>query len=238
MSDTVVVYWGHVALPTKQTHVNLLWKPPVNIATTLPKGSRQKNNNYHACSGFKSFSKNTYTFIHPIDYEVGLSGSVNSPLKNNDPLNLWVLSPNAFDNQYRIDYDFGWFFFAEEPVVIQQTPPFLHKTTAHTTATMPFGSFDISKWFRPIILTYLLWENESTIKVTKGDPAIYLNFLTDKKVILKQFEVTEEIMSLSLQSVQFKNLIPFEPLSSLYDRFTSSKRNLMLSKLIKRNLLE
>ena len=67
---------------------------------------------------------------------------------------------------------------------------------------------------------------------------MYVQFLTDKKVILKRFEYTSELKSIADQLVNFKHVKPLQPLKNLYKLFVESKRNKLVSKLIKDNLLE
>lgn len=241
MSNTVDVYWGMHTAYTRQTLSNLLWKPPVPLSKLLPEGSGGKEpsgGSYRKCSAGIEYWKNTYALLHPEDSTVKVGGDYNNPhIVEADPA-YWFARPNALKEQYRVDLDFAWLFFAEEPVKIQQTPPFLHNTYDRKDGFVSAGEFDISQWFRPINLAYNLWNGSDSLSVKQDEPAVYLNFLTDKKVRLRRFELTPELDLLSQQIVQFKMLSPHEPLNKLYDRFIGSKRHKQVLKLIKDNLLD
>jgi hypothetical protein len=84
----------------------------------------------------------------------------------------------------------------------------------------------------------LLWENVNELKITENEPLAYLQFLTDKKVVLKRFENTPEIASILFGATELKNHFPRESLDKLYERFTRSKRHKRLSKLIRENIVE
>jgi hypothetical protein len=239
MSDTITVYWATWSLPERQHQINFLWKKPETLTKCLPKnGSKNRFANYHACSAFKNLAKNTLVPIHPVSSNVMLGGDYSSPHIVSSNMDVWLPKPNALQDRYRVDYDFGWVFFCEEPLVIQQMAPFMHETTAQKTAGMPLGAFDISRWFRPIMTTYLLWENKNTVSVTEGEPVFYLQFQTEKQIIFKQFELTNPLYEIPNSSFIFRRIKPAMSLFELYDRFISSNRKKVVLKHIKENLLD
>jgi hypothetical protein len=66
---------------------------------------------------------------------------------------------------------------------MRQVPPYMHKVKASETAWISAGSYDISKWFRPIFPSYILWEGETEVSIVKDEPDTYLQFETNKKII-------------------------------------------------------
>lgn len=238
-NNEVIVYWGIWSSLDRQTRMNLMWEPPKSLMSVSDIGHDGviESMNYRRCVGATNFLKQTYTFINPLDTEVKIEGEFGNPqiIATQD---VWNIRPAPLKNRYAIDYDYRWLFFSEESIVMKQTPPYMHNTSERPTATVATGAFDISKWFRPVNATFILWENENTLKLKNGDPLFYLEFQTEKKIILKHFEVTSEIMNLSVQLTDHKNFFPFEPLSKLYNRFTSGHRDKRILKLIKDNLLE
>jgi hypothetical protein len=237
--DTTTVYWTAKTDPERQTYVQLLWGPPVPLSKIMPEGNGLgRSDNYKSCAALTPMLKNTYAFIHPLTHSVSLSGNVASPIINAD-LDVWLKRQSPLKNCYGIDYDFGWLFFSEESVQIKMTPTYFHNTSVSKTAYVASGSYDISKWFRMITPTYILWEGQSTLTLTEGEPAFYFEFLTNKKVILKQFECTEELRSLSNQVVYASNLtMTQKSLEYRYKRFFQTNRHKRVLKLIKDNLLE
>lgn len=237
-TETVNVYWGMRTAPDRQTLSNLLWKPPVPLVSILPNGGSDTAGNYRKCSAATKIWQNTYALLHPKSSRVEVMGDVETPTLTKSNFDYWIPRANSLKNSYRIDLDFEWLFFAEETVNIQQTPPYLHNTLDRQDGAVASGSFDISQWFRPINITYNLWENKRALNVQEDDPACYLQFITDKKVKLIRFEVTPEIDLMAQQVVQFKMLSPHESLNSLYNRFVGSQRHTRLLNLIKENLVE
>jgi hypothetical protein len=195
---------------------------------------------YHLCKSLQKLTKNMYVLTAPFDATAVLSGNFdNSFITSND--SLWNNRVGSMSGMYSIDYDFSWIFFSEEPVFIRQTPPYFHNTAVNKSGYVTSGSFEIDKWFRPINVTFNLWEGNNKISVIKGEPLFYADFQTEnnRPVILKQFELTQELYDYCYQAtILIKPFIPLESLDGLYSRFTRSNRDKKILKIIKENLLD
>lgn len=234
----VVVYWAPFTNPDKQTLMNLLVEPPVPLRRLLSTNAgHDTKNSYKACPASTDMWSNVYALMHPRTSTATVSGDLNSPIFTTENDAPWIPYTSALDG-YRLDYDHSWIFFCEESLMMQQMPPFMHNTSERTGGRIAAGAFNIGKWFRAVNLSYLLWPESTSITVTKDEPAAYIQFHTDKKVVLKQFEYTSEMHALVHQALSYKTLSPYETLQSMYDRFTRSNRHKRVLKLIKDNLLE
>lgn len=234
--EPIIIYWAAFSLPERQTRMNMIWDPPVRLIDILP-ASHSKESSYRTCTGANNLFIQTYTLIHPIDVSLKVEGDFDAPIIDTN-FNAWNTRPAAFKNCYSIDYDFGWIFFAEESVIMKQTPPYLHNTSDKISATVASGAFDISKWFRPVYPSYILWEGVNSLTLTKGQPAFYLEFQTNRKIILKHFELTSELKNISDEIVKHKDIFPKESFIDMYNKFIKSHRDKRIIKLIKENVLE
>lgn len=230
--DEVVIYWSPLTVPAPklQTHVNLLWGPPVPVLPLLEQGA------YRKCTAANDSLKNTYTFLHPKD--VVITYDVNTKQFSSDFDGWYVRPDEPVEGRPGIEYDFHWTFFCEEPMLMKLTPPYLHNTSDRATTTIASGQFDISKWFRAINPSYIFWKGCNSIQLTKGEPIFYLEFFTDKKIILKQFEMNERLQYAALETAALSKVFPYEPLKMKYYRFIRGNRHKSVLKLIKENLLE
>lgn len=238
-NNLLTIYWTIITVPERQTYANLLWSPPSSLLSSLPPAhdSTSVFGNYRLCSGAQDILKHTYVLTHPVTSTVDVKGDFLQPqIQSLD--NAWYSDSASLKNRYRINYDYSWAFFCQEPVTMRITPPYMHNTTDKLGGALATGSFDISKWFRPVNLTYMLWENSNSITVTKGDPAVYIEFLTDKKIVLKQFTCNQEVLSTAQQVIESNAFFSLLPLSARYERFLSSNRHKHILKLIKENLLD
>lgn len=238
--ESVVVYWSMCSDIENIDRVNMIWDQPKPLIPLLFADPKINKDSYISCSGMKNFFRNSFTLLHQVDSTIKFNIENNLiKLESGSGIPAWKsFETPAMDNRPRLTYDFSWIFFCEEDMIMEQLPPFLHNTSDRQGGVISTGSFNIAKWFRPINPDYIVWENSKELSVKKGDPAFYIRFLTDKKVILKQFEFSKELYDISYQILQHKNYFAKEPLETLYSRFTRSNRHKKVIKLIKDNLLE
>jgi hypothetical protein len=183
--------------------------------------------------------KNTFMIPAPLSASAKLTGPFSSSFINSD-VSIWNQRVGATSGIYSIDYDFSWVFFSEEPVTIRITHPYMHNTSFSRSGYLTSGSFEIDKWFRPINITFNLWDGVDTVSVVEGEPLAYIELETEdgRPVMLKQFELTSDMYSYCNQAlIMSKNVIPFQTLEELYDRFIGSNRHKKLSALVKAAVL-
>jgi hypothetical protein len=227
--NTIDVYWAIASMPERSTLMNLMWEPPKPLVSTLP----QKDiANYHGCKAMNSIYKNTFVLTHCMDDNVSI---INNQVVSES--NSWQPHGPAFKNAHTVEYDHSWLFFCDEPLVMELTPPFMHKTSVSKFGFLTAGGFDISRWYRIATMTYQLWEGIDAMQITKDEAMAYIHFKTDKKVVLHQYEITPELIEVALSSVKLKEVMPNLSLDNIYHRFTSTNRHKKVSKLIKQNIL-
>lgn len=231
MKNELIVYWANFGAIDRLQRVNLTVEPPVRIMQTF--GKEFGKPSYKICSGAKNLFQNTFVIKSPFDVDAKITETAIY-----EPNQLISLRVPTYEGAYSIDYDFNWVFFSEESVEIVQTPPYMHSTQASEYGILASGSFDISKWFRTINLTYNLHQGVNTFNAKKDEPLCYIDFRTKKRVILKQFELTPDLHSLAFAASDLKEFFPFESLETLYNRFTRSNRHKKVMQEIRKNLLD
>lgn len=240
--EPIIVYWSPFAYLDRTTHVNLLWGAPIRVPSILGSHPKEKSSSYLSCTAFTTFYKNCYALIQPFDSSITIEPSqLKDTLPNKAYIeghHVWTVQHQALKDRARVTYGFNWVFFSEEPLDLLITPPYLHNTSADKGGALAAGSYDISRWFRPIDLAYILWEGSNEVKIKKGEPACYLHFLTDRPVKLVQFELTSDLFYIGEQCVELKSVMKYKSLSFLYDIFTRSNRHKAVLKIIKENLLD
>jgi hypothetical protein len=233
MKKELIIYWALSSLPNLTTRQNLIMEPPVSLRKELTNRiDKNKDTGYEACKSMHLLFKNSYVIKHPF--------SIEWDANDLEPKPIFIdrSEESNFINSRLIDYDHRWYFFSEESVELEMTPAYLHKKESDKYGYLAAGSYDISKWFRSLNATFYLWENENKLAFKKDDAIAYFHFKTDRKVVLKQFELTEKIEEIGYGTTRLKNIIPNLPLNDLYNRFTRSNRHIALLKEIKSNLLD
>lgn len=240
----LTVYWAPLTSPDRRTLLNLLWEPPKKMFKTLPSRSEYLQTqsstvkgDYYSCKASQLLFSNTFVITHPTTSTVIFEGNHEDPSLSVNEQGLWITRPSHFEDMYAAEYDMGWIFFCEESLEMRLYPPYFHKTETSKQGCIMPGGFDIGQWFRGAMLTHQLWKGQKELTVHKDEPAAYVEFITDRPIVLQQFELVPELWQISLEATNFKQILPNQSLSSLYARFTrSGRRNRVLS-LIKENLV-
>jgi hypothetical protein len=100
------------------------------------------------------------------------------------------------------------------------------------------GGMDIGQWFRPIEGAIQLNQNTNTVTLNRHDPIAYVKFLTDEPIELKRFYLTKELEELSWGCIKYKNYEPRRALPFLYDKFRQRGLDKIITREIKRNVVE
>ena len=187
--NEVVVYWSVFAQEKVVDRQSLLCEPPKNFIKEYSVNRVKENKlNYTACKSYLDYFKNTYILSHPLDISVDLNNHFSSPF-----FSWFSQKPPSFHDSLTVDYDVSWIFFSESSVSMEVVPPFAHKTSAANQGFVTAGSFDISKWFRPVFLTYQMFPNQSGLVFKQGEPACYVKFNTSSKVVLNNSLLINQI---------------------------------------------
>jgi hypothetical protein len=229
------VYWAPIGDLTRNTRTELLNVTPEPLMSDLMEKKAVPywpEVAYQACPSAKKFFKNMYSIKSPVTRGITLNeaGQINSSKDSN----WFVPRPSYFYNAPAFDFDLVWIFFSEDDLVIEQHPPYMHQTTASKSANLAAGSFNISKWFRPIVASYSMWPGVREFSITEGDPLFYVKFNTEEKIEFVKFQTNEKIQEIARGATDFKQVLPFQPLDSLYKRFVESgRRKVLLNELKK-----
>jgi hypothetical protein len=224
---TQTIYW---AAFNQDSTPELELKPLIrHIANT------QKNHvgeNHIACPAIRGKHSNTFYSVFPYNLEVSFANG----LKTNWP-NSIEQRTGLYDNSYAFNWHYSRIFFSPVPQMMETSPAFLHQTSYTQYGHAPSGAFDIGKWFRPSAPSFQLWSGINEFKALKDEAHLYFNFPSQNKIELKEFKMTDSLYDISRASVSFKEHVPKERLSSLYQRFTQSGFQKKIMGEIQTNLL-
>lgn len=240
MSKPLVVYWCTNATEDKQGIFSLLELEPKPVFPEIVTNTVSPPRSYRQCTGLKRGTQNLYYVKFPVDFSFSLhfnesTNSVEASGVNSE----WVLPRNnTYNNSFAFDLDLGWVFFSEESLTIKQTPPFSHRTVASSYGRPAMGAFDIGAWFRPVSPAWTLWEGINEFQMPRDEPAMYLEFYTERRIIFKHFFANDILRSLWTGCAKNPIYLPNLSLEERYSIF--AKRNLRKKVLaeIKKNLLD
>jgi len=249
--DPIIVYWAPHSIAEDDGLVgnwNMMYHEPTNVFKHWTqfdiKSETKEGDSFIKCPAFKNLSKNIYSWPWPFDssYSYKAASTDVNQIEIN-PLSESFVACYPPRNQTmtvgpNIEFSYRLHMFAEEPLEVMLTSPYLQQVEYMKYGFLTSGQFDIGKWFRTLNVELQLYGNEGELHFKKDEPIFYVNFLTDRKIILKRFELTKEIDTYSRKCINAKHMFGYKmPLVDSYKIFSKSRTRDILLKKIKENLI-
>jgi hypothetical protein len=185
--------------------------------------SRVKDTNYLKCPAFQDYYKNCFLLRAPIDLTINIS---NQP-DGNKFASIDKYTQEFFDNNIKIRYEEGYkhpilhisffyVFYADKPLMVEQLSPSMHKTELQNNINLISGTYDISKWIRPVEFAFEVIDDTKPIVIKRGDPMYYVRFLTTDKISLTKEESSEELNKVVNSCTRLKDYVPNNTLDKNY----------------------
>jgi hypothetical protein len=241
MKKPITIYWSPGV-----SYWNMLYPEPKTVMKNLINNRNQDRSkeNFLTCPAFVNKNNKVYSFLFPMTcgYEWDYSDFDNrffKPINQNDPVvGYKELRPPTVYNSPQISFDLFYLFFCEEPLEATFTPPYFCKPNYTKHASIAPGTMDIGQWFRPYPVEITFWEEKGSVIFENNEPLFYVEFLTDRPIILKRFMPNEKILEYSSACANSSSEIESKvPLIDRYKRFNESKMNKLIFKEIKENLI-
>jgi len=241
--DEIVIYWSQNTIG-KGIRDNSFYPKPKSLFDDMRDNrvERESTASYFTCPAMSNKLKNTFLFKSTMDcqYQYDFSDenkTTSRPSGNgyqfkNDRTQMLSYGPTfLFDMQYHL--------FAEEPVEAFFTSPYFHEPKYTQYGSAIPGEFNIGRWFRPYVFEIQMWKNKGEIKFEVDEPLFYIEFKTNKKVILKRFKLNEKLHQYSMQCVDSTLLFGRgQSLLSRYARFKDTDLDKDVLFQIKNNLID
>jgi hypothetical protein len=224
MTKNKVVYWS-----SAHNNFNIEPDPWILDFTALQKTVTGKN--YMACPSIREKHKNTFISRMPVDLRVNF----NTDYASDERVNMFK-DRGIYENSNMFGVNLSRIFFSPEPQMLEVTPPYLHKTSYSQYGHTSSGSFDIHYWFRPTKLMFQLWPEQQYFSINKDEPFAYYNFPNKDKIVFRQFVMTDKLLEISENNVQYKFTNPRQSLQNLYDMSKKNKIHKTVFAEIKKNL--
>jgi len=230
------VFWSHFCLPSFLPKMKLLSGSPKKLSTEIKKDMIISNRNLALCPASNELFNNTYylTFNQDLDEDFDENGY---PQQNKKQ--LFLQREKQFQNRISVELDFAWIFYSSEPLMLEVFPPFCHQTTLQNFGCIASGRYDIGKWFRPINLSFFLWEGINKFKAKEGEPICYIRFISETPIKLQEFYINQRLLEIGQNSTNHPNFYKKNiPLLKRYEKFKESNMKHLIEKEINNNLGE
>lgn len=233
------VYWS--TMETREgmmTDLSLAYQEPERLKDNIPKNTATSP--YGKCPAFFETIKNTYVLKSPVSIKIKINPNTKEYATDNDK--VFKEKFIAPDEKRIAQFNFGYIFFSEKPLVMSMRHPYLHHNSITRNGNIAYGEFDIGRWFRNISCAIILDPNIQTYDFTLSNDDIfsYAKFHTDEKVILKRFDMTPKIKEIGAKCFDYKlrKSKGIDSLNKIYDVFDRSLYRKPLLREIKNNLMD
>jgi hypothetical protein len=168
------------------------------------------------CPALLDFCRNAYAIHAPLDVTItmGEDGSVRTDTYSQRLFDtFWVLHQDGL-----LSVPPMYVFFAHKPVRIESLPlPLIASSATDNTAIVP-GTYDISKWVRPVHFAFAFKDKSKPVVIKRGDPLFVVRFEPEdgSKVELERVEYCEDVLRTVGMCTNLKEFVPRAPLKTLY----------------------
>lgn len=215
---------------TAKTVDDIYIQEPVKVLSVIAHDTERKYINskpvsaeYKKCPGYIDYLKNAYEIraISDIIFEIDETRKITNIIAPD-----WIKSRIDFrsapNSETHILVSLGLFtlFYSDRPVFIEQLPPFLSLTPRSGNFTVVPGTFDISKWIRPVELAIEINGSARRVEIKAGDPLCYIRFCTEDRstVVLERVSVNQDLDELAGMCLAVKKIEPGNTLEQNYAR--------------------
>ena len=245
-SDTITVYWGPAERLPYQSRNNMLHRKPESLLSFIH-GERTPDAQQVRCPAIKDRLDNVFvmksaindSFDFNLDEAVAIKDSHAEHLYDVDsPFRVIKSRVSNLKDYYPATYMLSWYFFASEPLMAKFTAPYYPSFSPIKGALLATGEYDIGRWFRPVALDYHIPIDQSHFELHENDPVMFVEFMTDKKVVFKRFEPEDILHSLAIEFASTPTTVgPNLSLEERYDHAKESEMTKVVLANIKKNLV-
>lgn len=219
------VYWDSYNEHPDMRWLDLTLMEPLAV---LPSAIKARDVSFHShftkCPAFQDYYKNTYLVTSPVDMELSYD-PVTRMLRSTpqaqgffDAVVTYRGNDIGANDPFLMSLGFSYLFIADKECMIEQIPVALHSSAITRRINLICGTFDISKWFRPVEFSFEVPDFSKPIKIKRGDPLFYLRFVPSDggKVALVHKSMPKESLEVVKSCLFVKDTKVKLPLSAYY----------------------
>jgi hypothetical protein len=209
--NTITVYWAPSIFTTNDPSWDMLYTEPKFLMEELNKKNKH-DGLMIKCPAIKQNLKNVVSFNSAIDDVFSLPGdkmkniafteTALEPIETTSKLFFAKMRKSSMDGFINVKYNMNWTLFADEPLEMRFTAPYFPTASPTENSYLASGQFNIGKWFRELSLDYHIPLESKQFSIKRGQPLFFAEFLTDKKIVMKRFQISPRLKSLLQETAQ------------------------------------
>lgn len=247
MSSEAVVYWTSINFSEVTPTIDLAIHDLNSIVGEMEGNIPGRSTGIINCPSITGHLKNTFRVKSNLNYDLTWDDNgFTSSQKNQDFFNKFVKIRDFKTGLVTINTLNLIFFTEEQSLVMEVKNAAYAKNDFRSKTLFTEGSFDIGKWYRPSEISFFFINKNSTVNIRYDDSLFYVKFLTNKKVRLKKYHLTQNLADRvagfndNRENItdNFKDIKFINKLQKYYDAFEQSRYKSYILKEIKNNLME
>ncbi len=242
--EPINVYWAIEPSHGQIEDWSFLYPKPKSLFSELiEERSNPKNKkSYFLCPAVSAKFKKTLTFNNAVtsSYEFGKNQQEFYINPTSDQfINAKYVREPAITKGATFLFSLNYLFFADDSLDVSFTAPYFHEPKYVNNGTVLPGEFNIGQWFRPYNFEVQMWKESGTFSIEDGEPLFYVEFKTDRPIVLHRFSKSEKLLQYQLANMHSNLLFgPFQTLSEKYEKFKQVGFKEKILTEIKKNLID
>lgn len=240
------IYWSPVFVIESGQDLGFLYPKPKTLFSELNQQKNKKSSiasmSYLQCPAVTPKFKKTLVVKNNVNssyrYLVVDEHKGINPITENS-LGIEFIRDSTISLGPTVIFSLQYLFFSDEPLLMSVAPPMFHEPKYTKYGTVVPGEFDIGQWFRPLNFEVQMWNKNGEFHLEQGEPIMYLEFKTDRPILLHRFNMNEKLMAYQNLPQSVQNIYGrFQSLVEKYRKFIEfGYREKVLTE-IKQNLIE
>jgi hypothetical protein len=237
-NNPINIYW---AIPSDEgdwQDWSFLYPKPKTLFSELVQSRSKVNPGFFSCPAVSEKMKKILVFRSPMYSSYSYTEESVTP--NADGfINIEMARKPSITNGPTLSLSLYYFMFSEDPLDMYATPPFFHEPKYTKFGSVVPGEFDIGRWFRPFTFEVQTWNKEGQFELEENEPMFYMEFKTDRPIILNRFILTKKLKQYEQATINSRHIFKdFLPLSKRYERFKNVGLREKILTEIKKNLID
>ena len=237
-NNPINIYWAIPSDETESQDWSFLYPKPKTLFSELAQDRSKQNPGFFSCPAVSEKMKKILVFKSPMDSSHSYNEESITP-NTEKFINAEIVRKPTIANGPTISFSLYYFMFSEEPLNVYSTPPFFHEPKHTKFASVVPGEFDIGRWFRPFTFEVQTWNKEGRFELEENEPMFYMEFKTDRPIILNRFILTKKLRQYEQAAINSRHMFKyFLPLNKKYESFKNVGLREKILTEIKKNLIE
>jgi hypothetical protein len=237
--DEIVIYWSDFRNEVGQDMNTFLYPKPTILFNELASKKQDISGwqSYFSCPAVSEKIKRILVFKNPMTCSYSYDVLSIAPTTENY-LNVNITREPITSDGPIFFFSLQYILFCEEDVDVSFTGPYFHKAEYSKYGSIVPGEFNVGSWFRPYVFEMQTWSNSGEIHLKEDEPLFYAEIKTSKKVVLKQFNLSDKLIGYATECIKSPMIFPKLPLVERYTKFKNVSLNTKILKEIKDNLID